>query len=58
MKNFLAMFQLTLPEQRTIIALLLAFVGIVAAKKYHDSASARGAQTATVHPSPSPGTRP
>lgn len=58
MKDFLATFQLTVPEQRTIIALLLAFVGILAAKKYHDSASATVAQTAIVQPSPSPGTRP
>ncbi|MFN2475113.1 MAG: hypothetical protein ABR526_02075 [Chthoniobacterales bacterium] len=58
MKSFLAIFQLTVPEQRTAIALLLAFVGIVAAKKYHNSASATAAHATVVQPSPSPGTRP
>jgi hypothetical protein len=55
LKSFITMFELTVPEQRTIVVLLLAFVGIVAAKKYHDRSSA---PTAVVQPSPSPGTRP
>jgi hypothetical protein len=54
-KSFIAMFELTVPEQRTVVVFLLAFVGIVAAKNYYEKPSA---PTAIVQPSPSPGTRP
>ncbi|MDQ6625417.1 MAG: hypothetical protein M3Y69_04635 [Verrucomicrobiota bacterium] len=56
MKGFLATFELTLAEQRTVVTLLLLFVLLFAAKKYHDGAFTHTA--AIVQPSPSPGTRP
>ncbi|MBA3882947.1 MAG: hypothetical protein H0X73_09615 [Chthoniobacterales bacterium] len=57
MKSFLAMFQLTVPEQRIIIALLLVFVAVVAAKKYLDLTSEERRPAEIIQLSSSPGTR-
>ncbi len=51
------MFQLTVPEQRIIIALLLVFVAVVAAKKYLDLTSEERRPAEIIQLSSSPGTR-
>jgi predicted transporter len=57
-KDILGTFELTVPQQRVIVALLLVFVFAFAAKKYHERVVDTRASAALVQPSPSPGTRP
>ncbi len=58
MKRFLAMFELTVAEQRITIILLLIVVGIAVATKYRERSNDHRAVEPFVEPSPSPGTLP
>lgn len=60
MKRWLAVFELTLAEQRVVLALLLIIVAVVAIKsraEKRDQENA-GAVETFAQPSPSPGIRP
>ncbi len=56
MKRLLAVFELTVPEQRVVIVLLSILIALAAAKTYRAEKHAR--VPATAQPSPSPGILP
>ncbi|MEP6822271.1 MAG: hypothetical protein ABI946_07985 [Chthoniobacterales bacterium] len=60
MKRWLAIFELTVAEQRVIIALLVLIVAVVALKNRADKRDHQNAVAAetSAQPSPSPGIRP
>ena len=58
MKRLRAVFTLTVPEQRVIIFVLAALVGVIAIKTYRERSSAEAINSAPAQPSPSPGIRP
>ncbi len=60
MKRWLAVFELTLAEQRVIIALLVVIVAVVALKSRADKRDHQNTVAAETpaQPSPSPGIRP
>ena len=61
MKRIGAVFELTVPEQRVILVLLLALIALVAIEDYRDSNRHRPPSVAAAaedQPSPSPGILP
>jgi len=58
MKRLRGVFELTVPEQRIIVVLLLAFVALVAVRQYREHPTHQRSAESLVAPSPSPGTRP
>ncbi|CAN5514152.1 hypothetical protein BH18VER1_BH18VER1_03210 [soil metagenome] len=58
MNKFLAMFALTVAEQRTVVVAMLMIVAFCAAKTYRDGAAAPDWAEISAQPSPSPGIRP
>ncbi len=59
MKRFLAMFDLTVAEQRTIVLVMVAIVAFCAGKTYRDKAAEQTPrEEAYAQRSPTPGTRP